>query len=153
MLPSLIRALIQGAHRSAVKFPPTGERPGSARESAMGAFKQTCSPLSRPDRIAVENSEFWPPLRPPGASGRFKGHALSTGRPAAITRRRRTGWPSAGAAQTALGQIILGGRGPRGVGAVGVDGDEAVFGPHGGQQGQVTLDLTPDAAERDAEHT
>ena len=32
------------------------------------------------------------------------------------------------------------------------DRDEAVLGPHGGQHGQVSLDLAPDPAERDAEH-
>src|SRR5581483_1514222 len=50
---------------------------------------------------------------------------------------------STGAAQAALGQVILDRR-------PGLD--EAVLGAHGGQHGEVTLDLAPDAAERDAEH-
>jgi hypothetical protein len=37
---------LETEHATAVKFPPTGERPRPARESAMGAFKQTYSPLS-----------------------------------------------------------------------------------------------------------
>src|SRR5580692_9027887 len=88
----------------------------------MGAFKQTYSLLSPPDRIA-KNARI-------RTSGRL--------------RRPR----SAGPAQTALGQVILADRR-----SGGVDGDEAVLGPHGRQYRQVALDLTPHAAERDAEHT
>src|SRR6516225_162690 len=54
---------------------------------------------------------------------------------------------SARAAQAALGQVVLSGVRP------GDHGHEAVLGPHGGQHGQVPLDLAPDAAERDAEHS
>src|SRR5689334_8276001 len=62
------------------------------------------------------------------------------------------GWPrlwdagSAGAAQPALGQIVLVARAAR------RHRDEAVLGPDGRQHGQVALHLAPDPAQRDPEH-
>ena len=50
------------------------------------------------------------------------------------------------AAQPPLGQVVLE------PGPARRYRDEAVLGPDGGQHGQVTLDLAPDPAERDAEH-
>src|SRR5579864_3478142 len=57
-------------------------------------------------------------------------------------------WDSvlAGAAQAALGQVVPGAR-------AGHYGHEAVLGPNGGQHRQVPLDLAPDTAECDAEHS
>ena len=68
--------------------------------------------------------------------------------PAAASARRKATAVSAGAAQAALGQVVVADRGP---GASGVDSDETVLGPHGGQHRQVALDFAPDTARADAD--
>src|SRR5580658_5493766 len=134
----------------------SSRRPASALDQRANQrwehLNRPCSPVSPPDRIAIESPEFWPPFRLPGVCGGIRPRGSGRdGLRRLLGGAGRTA--SASAAQTALGQIVLASRGPGGVRALGVDGDEAVFGTHGGQQGQVTLDLTPDAAERDSEHT
>src|SRR5229473_2997796 len=90
------------------------------------------------------------PLRRPRLTRRLS-RPVSTARPILPLERTRL-WDargstrSAGTAQAALGQVVVEVRSAWG------HRDQAVFGPDGGQFGQVSLDLAPDPAQRDAEH-